>query len=538
MNTPSLLADSFWVPSGRELFLFSPELALVGTIVALLVVPLIWRRNAYTTATIALVGVVVMAVMALMVAREVIGGGQSGLSPLATSGMLIADSLSVFFKLILALFFTLVVALWWMGSARTERDAPEFFTLLLGSALGMALMVSTQNMLMMVIAIELASLPSYAIVAFDKRNRLAAEASLKYVIFGSVSAAIMLYGASLLYGLYGSLEFSVIGAGVYESLLTRTDRAIMGAALVCLFSGIAFKISAVPFHFWCPDVFQGARIEVTTWLSVASKAAGLLLLLRLVQVFCNQSIGDPMTAFYPLAWVIGIVAAVTCTWGNFAAYKQTSVKRLLAYSSIAHAGFMLMAVAIFAKPDAAGGGMGSSAISAVLLYLLVYVFMNLGAFGVTAMVVWATGSDSIGNFTGLIRRSPGLAIPMACCLISLVGLPPFAGFLGKYWVLAALFEHKDATYELFVLLAIVGVFNTLFSLYYYMRVIVQMTLKDDDQPAFSSPLGGVVIVNLCAVVLVAMLVFAGPLKAGTDRYAANLFHTPVAVADAHASADR
>ncbi|MCH7700459.1 MAG: NADH-quinone oxidoreductase subunit N [Planctomycetes bacterium] len=538
MNTPSLLAESFWVPSGRELFLFSPELVLVGTIVALLVVPLIWRRNAYTTASIALVGVVMMGIMALLVAREVSGGGQSGLSPSPLSGMLIADSLSVFFKLILALFFTLVVALWWMGSGRTERDAPEFFTLLLGSALGMALMVSTQNMLMMVIAIELASLPSYAIVAFDKRNRLAAEASLKYVIFGSVSAAIMLYGASLLYGLYGSLEFSVIGAGVYESLLAGTDRAIMGAALVCLFSGIAFKISAVPFHFWCPDVFQGARIEVTTWLSVASKAAGLLLLLRLVQVFCNQAIGDPMTVFYPLAWFIGIVAAVTCTWGNFAAYKQTSVKRLLAYSSIAHAGFMLMAVAIFAKPDATGGAMGGSAISAVLLYLLVYVFMNLGAFGVTAMVVWATGSDSISSFTGLVRRSPGLAIPMVCCLISLVGLPPFAGFLGKYWVLAALFEHKDASSHLFVLLAVVGVFNTLFSLYYYMRVIVQMTLRDDDQPAFSSPLGGVVIVNLCAVVLLGMLIFAGPLKAGTDRYAANLFTTPVAVADAHASSDR
>jgi NADH-quinone oxidoreductase subunit N len=441
--------------------------------------------------------------------------------------MFIVDTLSIFFKAVLLLFLVGITVLWWVCSADREADAPEFFVLLLGSALGMALMVSTQNLLMIVVAIEFASLPSYAMVGFEKRNRLAAEASLKYVIFGGVCAAIMLYGVSLLYGFFGTLDVAVIAAQATERLMAPgTDRLLIGVAMFCVLGGIAFKISAVPFHFWCPDAFQGARIEVTTWLSVASKAAGLLLLLRLVHTF-NPHL--PAGAAFAPAIVIGILASVTCTVGNLAAYWQTSIKRMLAYSSIAHAGYMMMAAAIFAAPS---GRPLFPAISAVLAYLVVYLFMNLGAFGVTALVIRANGGDdSINAFSGLVRRAPGLAIPMLFCLISLVGLPPFAGFLVKYYLLSALAESQSILHWSLVVVAVI---NTLISLWYYMRIVVQMMLKDEGEPAFDSPLAGTTLVNICGVLLFVLLIFGSPLKRRTDQVAQQLFQ-PAAAAVAGAT---
>ena len=286
--------------------------------------------------------------------------------------------------------------------------------------------------------------------------------------------------------------------------------------------GPAFKISAVPFHFWCPDAFEGARIEVTTWLSVASKAAGLILLARMVSTFAG-AVDEPlaMSVLKPLAWTIGIMAAVTCTLGNFAAYPQQSVKRLLAYSSFAHAGYMMMAVAVFLHPQADRSG---EPMAALMFYIIVYVFMNLGAFGVTALVSWETGSDRIESFTGLMRRAPWLAVPMVVCLISLVGLPPMAGFLAKWWVLVALGSLADGWgANLAWFLIIVAVVNTLISLYYYLRIVVVMTLRDTGEPVIRSPIGGLALVNFCALMLLALLVVSAPLKATADRFSRNLF---------------
>jgi len=307
----------------------------------------------------------------------------------------------------------------------------------------------------------------------------------------------------------------------------------LGGLLIMV--GLAFKLSAVPFHFWCPDAFQGARTEVTTWLSVASKAAGLLLLMRLVHAFAgahsdNPLVATPLTSF---AWVIGIVAAVTCTVGNFAAYMQSSVKRLLAYSSIAHAGYMMMAAAVLVHP---AGMNGYAPISAILAYVGIYLFMNLGAFGVTALVqLRSGGDDSLGAFNGLMRRSPLLAVPMLLCLVSLIGLPPLAGFLAKWWLLYAL---GAADNSLCWALIVVAVINTLISLWFYMRVVVAMMLKDDGKPALDVPIGGAALVNACGVLLIALLVFQQPLKSRADRYAQNLFQatpdTTVAMGDATA----
>lgn len=517
MNFVAQVSPWTGIPVGEHLSLFSPMIALICTMLAIVGCPIVLGRGARTTAGIASLGIIVTFILALRLTGKVTGGGVSGLSTDPAAGLLIVDALSVYFQIILVLFMGGITWLWWLGSAKTERNAPEFFILLIGSGLGMALMVSTANLLMIVIAIEVASLPSYVMVGFDKRDRLGAEASLKYMIFGAVSLAIMLYGASLLYGLVGSLSVADLARYTALHLEVGENRLLLALGLLCFIAGIAFKISAVPFHFWCPDAFQGAKIEVTTWLSVASKAAGLILLSRMVLAFCAAvEVPVYMPSIQPLAWAIGIMAAVTCTVGNFSAYKQQSVKRLLAYSSIAHAGYMMMAAAVFIHTDVDGYQAG---LTALLVYIVIYLFMNLGAFGVTALIIWDCGSDDIEAFSGLMRRAPMLAIPMVVCLISLVGLPPFAGFIGKWWLLVAL-GSLDSTLGWF--LVIVAVANTLLSLYYYMRIVVQMTLRDDGRPVVRSPVGGMALVNLCALALLLLFLFANPMKATADRYARTL----------------
>ncbi len=508
---------------GEQLSLFSPMLALVCTMLAIVVCPMIFGRGARVTGAVACLGIIATLILVLRTAGAVADGGLSGLSTDPGAGLLLVDNLSVCFQLILVAFLAGVTWLWWIGRAENERNAPEFFILLIGSALGMALMVSTSNLLMIVVAMETASLPCYAIVGFDKRSKVGAEASLKYVVFGAMCAATMLYGMSLLYGVVGSLNVSTIAAYTVGQLSAGGPSLVLVLGLICFFIGIAFKISAVPFHFWCPDAFEGARTEVTTWLSVVSKAAGLVLLTRLALVFCSAVTGpQAMSVLSPLAWTIGIIATVTCTVGNFSAYRQTSVKRLLAFSSIAHAGYMLMAVAVFVHPDVPGTHLG---VTALLAYVVIYMFMNLGAFGITALVEWETGSDKLASFSGLMRRAPGLAIPMIICLVSLVGLPPFAGFIGKWWILVAL-GSLDSTLGWFLI--VVLAVNTLISLYFYMRVVVQMTLRDEREPVLRAPVGGLVLVNVCAVALLVLLFWAAPLKDMTDRFSQHLLRLPVA----------
>lgn len=520
----NLLAQAnLWsgVHVGEQLFLFAPMIVLVCTMLAIEACPIFLGRSPRTVVTVVALGVFVALVFAFRVAGRVSGGGMSGLSTDPAAGLLVVDNLSAGFEIILLVFVAAVTYLWWLGSAESERNSPEFFVLLLGSAFGMMMMASAANLLTIVIAIEAASLPSYAIVGFNKRNRMGAEASLKYMIFGAVSAAIMLYGASLIYGLAGSLSLTDVAAYTAEHLGAGDQRILLGVALFCLLAGIAFKISAVPFHFWCPDAFEGAQIEVTTWLSVASKAAGLVLLARVVMTFCHAVEHQvSMQVLEPLSWTIGIMAAVTCTVGNFAAYLQTSVKRLLAYSSIAHAGYMMMALAVFVHPSARGYGDG---LTALLMYILIYLFMNLGAFGVTAFVAWDRGSDDIDAFTGLMRRAPGLAIPMIFCLMSLVGLPPLAGFIGKWWILWALGDFGSAGHVLGWILIIVAVLNTLISLYFYLRIVVKMALRDEGAGPVHAPLGGLALVNLCGIALLVLTFAAYPLRNAADRFTAHLF---------------
>ncbi|MBN1345206.1 MAG: NADH-quinone oxidoreductase subunit N [Phycisphaerae bacterium] len=508
----TLLGSTFWMPTTSDLASFAPELVLIGTIVAVLVVPLITPRASRLTALVAGIGILLLAMATVSVAGSVVRG-IGGLSPSGRAPMLVVDHLSLAFKMLLSLFLAGVVLLWLLGGKFRDEDSPEFFVLLLGSALGMSLMVSTVNLLMLVIAMELASLPSYVLAGFFKRNRIGAEASMKYAVFGAIASAAMIYGCSLLYGIYGTLDIPTLalqigqpGAGAGGGLLSL--------ALVGLGVGLLFKISAFPLHFWCPDVFEGAPIEVTTWLSVASKGAGLVALLRVVFCLGHPGIGiegveAARALLGPMATTIGVVAAITCTVGNLAAYRQASVKRMLAYSSIAHAGYMLMAAAILTS---------NAGISAVIAYLIVYLFMNLGAFGCVALVYWATGSESSEAFRGLRRRAPWLALAMAAFLFSLVGLPPFGGWIAKFKLLWAL-GQADLWW-----LVVVAAVNTLFSLYYYARLVWVMFFDDDDQPIVRAPaLGQTLLVGCAVVLLLTGTVMASWLVYQADAYARDLY---------------
>lgn len=529
-----------WLPSATDFELFSPELVLTGTIVAVLLVPLFVGRRAYLAAGVSIAGALVACFATARMAWQVADGGQVALTPAGASALLLVDRFSVFFKMFLLVLLVLIAWLWVIGRG-TEREVglesadgasgsgpflggTEFFVLLLTSALGMMLMVGTLNLLVMVIAMETASLPSYAIVASDKRSRLGAEAALKYVMFGAAAAAVMVYGVSLLYGRYGTLDVAAIGqlAGRAGGL-----DLVSWLGLIAVGVGLTFKIAAVPMHYWCPDVFEGAPVEITTWLSIASKAAGLGLLLRLVGAF------GFWTELPALAWGLGILAAVTCTVGNLAALRQESVKRTLAYSSIAHAGYMMMAAPILLAPGTeTAAGRGAAGFAAVVAYLLVYLAMNVGAFGATALVAWQTGSDHISSFTGLGRRAPWVALPMAVCLFSLVGLPPLGGFAAKWFLLLALGRAAAMQSWLWVLV-IVAVVNTAISLYYYVRIIRQMYLTDDPAwPRFQSSPGGLAIVNACALVLLLLgTLWFGPLGQRAAVLASSLYR-PVAVGTA------
>jgi len=517
-----------WMPSGEELSRISPLFALVATIVAILLGALAVGRNVRVTAGIVTIGTLATGILAYRGLTEFsepwqgFNGSTTGNSP-----MLVADAFSYFFILGLSIFMIVITGMWWLGqqSSLPEREVPrqdpvEFFVLFVGSAFGMALMVSTTNLLMIILAIEMASLPSYAITAFRKQNSLAAEASLKYVLFGSITSAIMIYGASLLYGYFGTLDVTTLSAGIAQAYNETSggSTVFVTTALVAFVVGIGFKVSAVPFHFWCPDVFQGASIEVTTWLSVASKAAGLGLLLRVITVLVNgNSFVTPQTLNY-MAQAIAVMAAITCTVGNLSAFRQTNLKRLLAFSSIAHAGYMLMAAAILWRPADGMEATTHPAFSAILSYIIIYMLMNIGAFGIVAMVYWATGSESIEEMSGMIRRNKLIALCMIVLLFSLVGLPPFGGFIAKYFLLFAVWEGG------LYWLVIIAVLNTLISLYYYARVARTMVFTDSGKPELQVPLAGQGMVVVCTLlVLLTGTFLAGGLKSISDRGAKNLY---------------
>lgn len=434
------------------------------------------------------------------------------------TGLLVHDGFTVVIKTFLLVFLLLFFVLVKLTRAHRKPDSPDFSTLVLGSALGMCLMVSANHMLMIFLAIEMASVPSYAMVAIHRHDRKGSEAALKYAVYGAGTAGVMLYGISLLAGMLNSAHVPTMAlhlAQMAAAGITPAESVILVMAMLMILVGVAFKLSAVPFHQWCPDVFEGATAEVGAFLSVASKAAALALLVRLsVGLTCLESApleliswGDGSELNVPdsaelvglalgsvqnfVAWVIAVMAAVTCTFGNLAAFAQTNIKRLLAYSTIAHAGYMMMAVPAVLALVSIDTYVAGQCVGYLALYIAVYLLMNLGAFAVVAMVRDVTGSEEIRDYAGMIHRSKSFTICLTVMLVSLVGLPPLAGFIGKFAVFAGLARGYLASGETYlVALLVIGCVNTAISLFYYLRIVKTMTIDSaeaDTAPLRSSP---------------------------------------------------
>ncbi|MCC6445795.1 MAG: NADH-quinone oxidoreductase subunit N [Armatimonadetes bacterium] len=379
-------------------------------------------------------------------------------------GNFVVDEFAIIFKLI-AILSVAVVALMSVEFLKKWRriDQAEFYSLLLFSGLAMALVASSADLIMIYLSIEFLSLTGYVMAGYLKNSARSVEASVKYFLYGAVSAAVMLYGMSLLYGMTGATSLGEISRAMTSLPDVPETKLLLYVSFVFILVGLGFKIAIVPFHQWSPDVYEGAPMPVTAFLSVGPKAAGFAALVRLL-----------VTAFpvEQLNWVpvIAVLAAVTMTFANVVAITQRNVKRMLAYSSIAHAGYVLVGLAAY--PDSQ-----DYSINGIALYLLVYLFMNLGAFAVATAFYNNRGSELIEDYSGLSRSNPRLAMLMAVFMLSLTGLPPTAGFVGKFYLfLAAVQAHL-------IWLAVFMLVNTAISLYYYFNIVRYMYLYDEKTPA-------------------------------------------------------
>ena len=384
-------------------------------------------------------------------------------SNLLFEGMLVNDSLSIFLKWILVISTFSVIIISKNDNSILDDIKSEYYAMLLIILLGMFAMVSATNLLMVYLAIEMVSIPSYIIAGISKNDRESNEAALKYVIYGSFASGIMLFGLSFLYGLTGTTDIFTIS----NQLANNENSLLIYLSMIFILVGFGYKISMVPFHYWTPDVYQGAPITVTTFLSVAPKAAGFAILIRFFySIFVTN--GAPI-----IEWtnIIAIFSALTMTVGNILALKQTNIKRLLAYSSISHVGFMLIALSI----------VSIDSVTSVLFYLVFYMFMNLSAFFVAIYMSNAYQADNIDDWNGIGLKMPIISIFMVLSLASLAGLPPTSGFIGKVYVLRNLFADQQ-----YLWLGIVAIINTVVSLYYYFNIVKAMYFMENDSLKYKS----------------------------------------------------
>jgi len=363
----------------------------------------------------------------------------------------VVDDFALYFKLIVAgsAFFAVLAAARWSGQT---GDAAEYLTLILSVVLGATLLVSMRDLFGIFLAIELATIPSYAMVAFDRSRRESAEGGMKYLITGVIASSVLLYGIVLIYGVSGSAMLSDV-ADTFTGALTPV--AILG--LVLMISGFAFKLSVAPFHFWTPDAYQGAPTSAAAFLSVGPKAATFAVLLRILL--------EGMPGAAP-TWtaLMAFLAIITMFVGNLFALRQRNVRRMLAYSSVAHSGYILAAFAALQ-----GGGV-AFAVQAVLIYTAAYAVMNMGAF----LVIDLVGEDA-KNYNGLVRTNPGVAASMALFMAALVGIPPLSGFFGKLWIIIA--GAQSGSILVYVVVGALVV-NTVLSVPYYFGIIRNMILEE------------------------------------------------------------
>ncbi|MEZ6104043.1 MAG: NADH-quinone oxidoreductase subunit N [Pirellulaceae bacterium] len=570
MDLHQLVTESIANTKGSLWPAFAPELVICITIFALLLIRTVTWNVRFDLSWIAIAGSLTGLVYAApwkQLAGEVVTRHE------LFSGMLVYDGLGIYVRALLLFFLFLFVVFTRISGIPDRQDGADFYCMVFGATLGMCLMATANHLLMVFMAVEMASVPSYALAAMLKGRREASEAALKYSVYGAGAAGVMLYGISLVAGLLNTCHLPTAAVRLAEVLPTLNDQQTMILALGSLMiaAGLAFKLSAVPFHFWCPDVFQGASAEVNAFLSVASKAGALALLLRVALGFGYRpetiqgpplldapgskvatidaqvghdsglmSVADETvstlaavavesdesalanteqinTALAPareyMALLIAFLSIITCTFGNLAAYGQTNIKRLLAYSTIAHAGYMMMPVPVALSMAGEHPDIAKQAVASLALYMGIYLFMNLGAFAVVAFLRNTLRSEEIDSYAGLIRKSPGVVILFATILFSLVGLPPLAGFLGKFAVFAAIADAYTATSKLYlVVLLVAGGINTAISLFYYLRVVKVMTIDPEpaDRPTAALPMLSLSGLYLFLIAAPIVMLFVSP----------------------------
>jgi NADH-quinone oxidoreductase subunit N len=554
MDLGSLLTSTLTDTLSVSLPLFRPELALAATVVLLLLCRMLPVLRRLDSALVALGGVAFVLWYAWSDFRGLPGNpwpavAEAAATPLRQElfgGLLVFDPLTAFIRLLLAGFLALYIVFTLVSGIPDREDGADFYVMVLGGTLGMCLMASANHLLMLFMAVEMASVPSYALAGLLKGRKASSEAALKYAVYGAGAAGIMLYGISLLAGVLGTCHLPTLAAELGRTLGAPGAVPGAGPTLVLalgglmIAAGLAFKLSAAPFHFWAPDVFDGAAAEVGAFLSVASKAAAVALLIRVtfalgdpaavdagsgnaLQAGASLAAGSSAAALAGLAdarhfmvYLIAVLAAVTCTLGNLAAYGQTSMKRLLAYSTIAHAGYLMMGAAAATALLGTNPEGARKAVAALAFYLGTYLFMNLGAFAIVALLRNRLRSEQIAAYAGLVRTSPGIVVMMAIVLVSLIGLPPLAGFVSKFLVFSSLVEaiRSSAEQPLMLALLLIGGLNTVISLFYYLRVLKVMTFDPPpaDRPAEAFPLvslPGAVVTALAVPVVVLGIFWSG-----------------------------
>ena len=462
---------------------FAPEFVLTGTLVLLLLADVATERNRVFMSSIAGIGLLGALVPVLTLAVN-------GHDRLMFAGAYAVDDFALVLKALFLGAGYLVVLLSTNYVAEGDYHEGEYYFLLLSSILGMTVMASARDLVTIFVALELLSIPAYMLAAWRKRDQRSNEAGLKYYLMGVFASAIMLYGMSLIFGITNSTVLTQIGAAVSGA---AGDQKIVTLGIVFVLVGFAFKVSAVPFHTWAPDTYEGAPTPITAFLSVGSKAAGFVAALQLVFVgfFGRHDVWEPMF------WVL---AALTMTVGNLIALRQTNIVRLFAYSSVAQAGYMLAPLAVAGHGESAA----ADSLSAVVIYLLIYGAMNLGAFGVIIAVARKTRSGDVSSYGGLFEYAPGLATLMMLFLFALAGVPPLGGWFAKFVIFRALVNPgTGAGYALAVVVAV----NSVIALFYYARVAQEMFMKevpDGDRTPIRVPPSLVAALGLTLVITVVL----------------------------------
>ncbi len=483
-----------------------PELAVSVTILVVVVFDLIFNKNKKIIPYIALLGIVVTGYYVIQ--QYALSGTAFPTS--GKYGMVTVDAFASFFKMIV-LIATLCIVIFSYYSdeiIKTQGRLGEYYTLIFGMVLGMFVMISASDLILIYLSMELMSLSSYVLAGFTKLRTRNSEAALKYLIYGAISSGLMLFGISLVYGMTGTTNLYQLNAALQGA---DVNLYTVGFALILIFAGIGYKISAAPFHFWTPDVYEGAPISITAYLSVASKAAGFALLMRFLKTTFVTYV-DPHGSwqlFNIFDWqtLLILISVLTMTLGNFAALWQDNLKRMLAYSSIAHAGYMLLGVLVLTNKG----------VSAVMFYFFVYLIMNLGAFFVVMIIANKIGSENIDDYDGLGYSSPFLGVTFGIFLVSLTGLPPTAGFIGKLNLFVALLDKQ------MVVVAVIAVINSVVSLYYYIRVLKHMFLtKRDEKISIPVPMPAFLFILVMATTTIFFGIYFTPITSWAQNAAAIL----------------